>query len=288
MKLEKIITMANRNTEIRFLAMERSLRATGCELPLWVIPYDDKKFELPENASWWELPEVVSWLEKQQCRGVFRKYQCLLEGNYQFVDSDVVFMRNPEEVLESKQGWISSCGHWHNPGQTYTAESITYFKRFTTTWQKRIFNTGQFACDRPLFDLNSLKNVAESNDFKPTCIDFKFHEQPGINQLVFQSGVEVTNLTLGTMESTWAGDYPGIHYSFGWTNESKPYLIHWAGCAMDIQRPIDKEFLQYLTPKETITWEEELSQLKKKKTFYRRCRRYLSRIKQALTQIHFD
>jgi hypothetical protein len=47
MKIEKIITLANNKVRLRFLAMERSLRATGCQLPLLVIPYDDKLFELP-------------------------------------------------------------------------------------------------------------------------------------------------------------------------------------------------------------------------------------------------
>jgi hypothetical protein len=38
MKIDKIISMANQKVRLRFLAMERSLRATGCQLPLWVIP----------------------------------------------------------------------------------------------------------------------------------------------------------------------------------------------------------------------------------------------------------
>jgi hypothetical protein len=49
MKLQKIITMASSAVEIPFLAMERSLRASGCQLPIWVIPYNEKIFDLPKR-----------------------------------------------------------------------------------------------------------------------------------------------------------------------------------------------------------------------------------------------
>ena len=39
MKLEKIITLASAPVRLRLLAMVRSLRAVGCQLPVWVIPY---------------------------------------------------------------------------------------------------------------------------------------------------------------------------------------------------------------------------------------------------------
>ena len=59
MKIDKIISMANQNVKLRFLAMERSLRATGCKLPLLVIPYDNNLFELPAGSTWWEVPEIT-------------------------------------------------------------------------------------------------------------------------------------------------------------------------------------------------------------------------------------
>src|SRR5437764_440818 len=57
MKLERIITLANRKFRVRFAAMERSLRAVGCALPISVIPYDNERFDLPKNSEWWECPE---------------------------------------------------------------------------------------------------------------------------------------------------------------------------------------------------------------------------------------
>ncbi len=72
MKIDKIISMANEKVRLRFLAMERSLRAVGCQLPLLVIPYDDNLFELPEGSTWWEIPEITSWLKAQKSRPVMR------------------------------------------------------------------------------------------------------------------------------------------------------------------------------------------------------------------------
>src|SRR6478609_7478064 len=104
MQLEKIISLANENTRLRFLAMERSLRATGCTLPLWVIPYDDNRFELPPNAIWWQIDNIITWLEGKMASKPKRKYQCMLEGNYQFVDADVIFLKNPETALANLSG----------------------------------------------------------------------------------------------------------------------------------------------------------------------------------------
>lgn len=51
MKLESIITLASTEVRLRFIAMERSLRATGCDLPLRVIPYNANASKLPLNAE---------------------------------------------------------------------------------------------------------------------------------------------------------------------------------------------------------------------------------------------
>lgn len=260
MKIDKIISLANQKVRLRFLAMERSLRATGCQLPLFVIPYDDNLFDLPEGSTWWEMPEITGWLKIEQAHPMMRKYQCLTVDNYQFVDADVCFLKNPEEVLEPYSGFITCCGHWHNCLHTYTEESRRIISQKTTTWQKSVFNAGQFACDRILFGIEELKAVAMQPDFVETCIKFPFHDQPGLNLLVFNSGVEVTNLTLPPicMESTWAGDYPDDPEPYWTVMERKPYLIHWAGTPMDVPRPINEIFYSFLTQAEKAEWDEQV------------------------------
>jgi len=256
LKLERIITLANAAVRLRFAAMERSLRATGCRLPLAVIPYDEQRFDLPANASWWELPDVLAWLATEKARPVMRKYQCLLAANYQFVDADIIILRNPEEVLAPHAGFVTSCCHWRDPAHTTTEESAKILSAKSTTWRKTTFNTGQFACDRALHTVEGLKQTASR--FAATCLRQPYHEQPGLNLLVHEAGVEITNLTLPphAMESTWAGDYAGDYEKFWSDAQRKPYLIHWAGTAMDAGRPIDKLFYDYLTRAERKEWDE--------------------------------
>jgi hypothetical protein len=252
MKLEKIITLGNEPVKIPLLAMIRSLRATGCELPVWVIPYDDRTFELPEGCHWWKDEPLCAWLEEQGGRPVMRKYQCMLEKNYQFVDSDIVFLRDPAPVLAPHEGWVASCCHWNNPEHTYTEHSLPLIRARSTTWQRLIFNTGQFACDRALYTFESFKKTAADPAYRRTILDDPYHEQPGINLLVHLSGAPISNLTLPpvNMESTWAGDY-GADYEKFWQDEArKPFIIHWAGEKMNPDKPISELFFQYLSPEE--------------------------------------
>lgn len=260
MNLECIVSLANRAVRLRFAAMERSLRATGCDLPLKVIPYDESRFDLPPNAGWWEEPELIDWLQRWRAHPMMRKYQCLLAANYQFVDADVCFLRDPAKVLQPHAGFVASCGHWHNPDQTVTQFSRDWLARRSTTWQKSVFNSGQWACDRVLYDFATLQARAESPDFVETCLTFPFHDQPGLNLLVNASGVTIHNLTLPpwNMASTWAGDYSGTYRAL-WASEAEtPYLIHWAGTPMNRGRPIDAIFLDFLTQEERSEWEADV------------------------------
>lgn len=252
MQLTQIITLANRPVERMFHAMERSLRATGCNLPIQVIPYNDQLFDLPPNAHWWLDPDFIQWIDRAGRRPVMRKYQTLLASNFLFVDTDVIFLLNPEEVLAPHNGFITCCGHWHNPGETLTDEALAFYRQHTTVWQSRVFNTGQFASDQPLYTVDTLRAAAENPAHRATILDNPFHEQPGINLLTFLSGIPVTNLTLPphNMQSTWAGDYPADFAHFWKQPNKRPLLIHWAGAKMDPTTPITQLFLQHLNPDE--------------------------------------
>ncbi len=265
MKLEKIITLASAPVRLRLLAMVRSLRAVGCDLPVWVIPYSDGspgRFELPEGCAWWTVPAVRAWLDGTPASPLMRRYQCFLESNYHFVDTDVVFLRDPRIVLAGQSGFITSCGHWHNPDHTMTPQSEPLFRRASTTWQRQVFNSGQFACDRPLFtDVAALRRAAENPAHAETCF-YPLADQPGVNLLRLLSGVPLSNLTMPpvAMESTWAGDYDDADFEGTfWRDEArKPYLIHWAGTPMDVARPIHRLFYQHLTLEELAEWHAQV------------------------------
>lgn len=232
--------------------MERSLRSTGCTLPMFVIPYNDSRFELPRDSEWWIDEALCSALNREASHPCMRKYQCLSATKYQFIDTDVCFLRNPEDVLRTLGGFVTSCGHWHNPDHTLTDLSKRMLSERSTTWQSKVFNSGQFACDRQLYSAEDLEATIFNPSWSSVTARWPHNEQPGLNLLVSLSGVPVTNLTLPptNMQSTWAGDYPGEfrHY---WVDEpSTPYLIHWAGMKCSGARPIDSLFRAFLSSSE--------------------------------------
>ena len=283
MKINKIVSLANEKVRLRFLAMERSLRATGCQLPLLVIPYDENLFDLPDGATWWEVPEILHFLREKKAHPMMRKYQCLTIQNYQFVDSDICFLRNPELVLNEFSGFIASCGHWRFPEHTYTAKSLRFFQERSTMWPKLTFNAGQFACDRQLFTIPNLLSTLMHPDHIDTCVYFPYHDQPGLNLLVLISQVPITNLTLPpiNMESTWAGDYIDDEYPSYWKDENtKPYLIHWAGVDMNIPLPIHQVFYNFLDPAERSRWDQQTPKRASRISILSRLRRKLSTILQ--------
>ena len=255
MRLEKIITLASAPVRLRFLAMERSLRAQGCDLPVWVIPYgEDRLFELPPGCHWWRQPETLAWLDGESAHPTARKYQCFLEANYQFVDADVIFLRDPAAALAPHAGFVMSCGHWRDSDHTITAESLAIFRDRSTTWQRWIFNSGQFASDTPLFpDLAALRRVASAPEHVHTCLRLPY-EQPGVNLLALLSGVPMQHLTLPpvAMESTWAGDYDDADFRRFWRDERNRPLSAPLGRRGDAPAPADpRAFLRVSDPGRT-------------------------------------
>ena len=71
--------------------MVRSLRYVGCEIPVWVIPYNNNLFDLPDGCEWWEQSEISSWIRENNLPNLLKKYQVLTTENFQFVDTDVIF-----------------------------------------------------------------------------------------------------------------------------------------------------------------------------------------------------
>lgn len=253
MQIDAIITLANRKVEIPFRAMERSLRAVGCTLPLLVIPYDDARFELPANSQWLEDEEtkrLYAWLDSQKSHPTLRKYAALLRKNYLFVDSDAIFLKNPATALLPYSGFVINCCHWMDSAHTLTGETRPFFEKLSTTYQKTLFNSGQFASERALYTFESLQ--AACAQMPQTCIHFPYHEQPAINYLVHASGCQMTSLTLPpyNIESSWAGHYISQTEPF-WADESKmPFMLHWAGRKFSGEYPVDELFLKYLNAAE--------------------------------------
>lgn len=258
MKLEQIITLGNRAVRLPLLAMIRSLRATGCALPVRVVPYDDDVFDLPAGCTWWRDEAVLTWLGEVGAHPMMRKYQCLLEARYQFVDSDVIFLRDPAAALAEVDGFVVCCGHWRDASHTTTPVSRAAFERMTTNWPAQVFNAGQFACDRPLYpDLAALRAVAEDPAHAETCLHHASHDQPGLNLLRLLSGVPLTNLTLPphSLESSWAQDYARLGRLPATDGPAAPYLLHWAGAGAAHTGPVAELFATHFDAAERRTWD---------------------------------
>src|SRR3984885_4694712 len=134
MQIERIVTMANRNTEILFRAMERSLRATGCDLPIDVIPYDGAWFCLPKGSKWLEDEALFKWVEKSGCHPTMRKYLTLTIERYHYIDTDVIFLKNPATFLAPFEAFIVCCTEWSRSQWTYTDASLKLLAKRSSVW----------------------------------------------------------------------------------------------------------------------------------------------------------
>lgn len=256
MEIQFAFALANKNVRLQFLAMERSLRAAGFDLPLRVFPYDNTTFDLPPGAEWVHTP-LHQWLEAQKAHPMCCKYHCLTESSYFFADSDIIFLRDPREVLGPLDGFVVADTEWNKPRYTYNRESARLLARRSSLWLKSVFNAGFFACDRPLYSDETLNEILR----RPGSQDLLLHsdDQIGLNLLVSESGAMPMNLNLPpfVMESTWAGDYPGEFESFWREENRKPFFIHWAGPVFDWDYPINALFYEFLTKEETAEWREQ-------------------------------
>ncbi len=259
MEIECVYTLANEAVRLQFLAMERSLRATGCDLPIRLLPFDERVFPLPANSEWFHA-EINDWLSGHGSMPMYRKYHCITQANYVYTDSDIVFLRDPREVLEPLEGFLVADTEFSKPQYTYTPESGAILPRYTSLWLRKIFNAGFFACDRVLYPEEALKQAAEQPENAFTCLHD--NDQTGLNLLVARLGITPVNLNLPPfeMESTWAGDYPGEYETLWNPPERKPLFVHWAGPVLNDsceERPINRLFLEFLTKTERQEWESK-------------------------------
>ena len=255
MDIDRIITMASRGVRIQFLAFERSLRAVGCDLPILVIPYGNDLFDLPTNAEWWQKGEFYSWLNQSEANPTMAKYICLTEANYAYFDADICFIEDFRKTLADQTGFVVADTELAKYGEASTPESSKVFARQTSLWKLRLFNTGHFACDTPLYSLPELKSTCEK--YRETCLSYPHHEQPGINVLVLVTGAAMTNLCLPphNMESTMAVDYGyRTDWEDVWQKGRRPYFIHYAGGRASSKFPISRLFFDYLTERERMEW----------------------------------
>jgi len=261
MVIEQILSLANNAVRWQFTAMERSLRAAGCDLPLQVIPYDENLFALPKNASWLDDTAIFSAVRDAQAVKLCRKYAALVQRRCAFFDSDIIHLRDPRAALEPlpNKVFIVADTEWNKARWTFTPETREIFLAESTLWALWNFNSGFFAYeDAPV-------NVADVTAFLSSPIGAiargaspTSSEQEGANFLIHQSRVEVVNLCLPPhrMESTMACDYPD-HFADLLSLPNRPFFMHFASNVLASEARIVKLFSEFLTREESAEYVAE-------------------------------
>jgi len=264
---QRILSLANRKVQLEFLAMERSLRATGCNLPLSVIPYDDDLFELPANAEWMDLQSFAKMLQPwSSAGGAFRKLAALCELNVAFFDADMIHLKNPEEWLASFDSdcFLVADTEFSKATWTYTTRTKSIYRQNSSNWLTRNFNTGFFAFTD--LELSPARITQAFLGAEHDLLD-NLHiamEQPSLNYLAHALNLRVVNACLPpcAFESTMAVDYPSDYEPLLKKANGAPF-IHFAGGGRSLDLPVTELFLTHLT-------KDEVAQVRA--DFEKRCR----------------
>ena len=263
MIINQILTMASKAVRLDFIAMERSLRATGCDVPIKIIPFDSSRFELPENSSWLEdHDESFKVVESSKAVVHCRKLVALTQTNTAFFDADIIHLSNPVQWLKpySSDSFVVADTEWNKAKWTFTSETKSVYLSQSTLWILDQFNSGFFAFGDAVATATDLATFVNDPEHKklwsgrgPTP-----GEQSAMNWLVHQSKRPIINLCLPPyrIESTMALDYAQDYRPLLSVARAAPF-IHYAGAGRDLKAPISELIFQHLNAKETEDWKDD-------------------------------
>jgi hypothetical protein len=262
MELKRIVSLANAKVRLQFLAMERSLRATGCDLPLLVIPYDDTRFPLPENAQWIENEELFALIAETAALKMCRKYLAFTLDHSAYFDSDIIHIRDPRDWLEPLPDnlFVIADTEWSKARWTFTAETRVRYESKTTLWLLDNFNAGFFAHAKPAATIALIRKFL-TDPLNRNLARGKVPsggEQESSNFLVHLGGLEVVNLCLPPfrMESTMACDYPEDFEPI-LRRANPPAFVHYAGSGRNLDAPVARLIFDHLTASEASEMKAE-------------------------------
>ena len=233
--------------------MERTLRATGCDLPLYVIPYRDESFELPENAQWLRDEELFAHISKHQSARPCRKFLALMQADAAFFDADIIHFRDPRTELGSLDANVFAVAdtEWNKARWTFSEATRRVYQRKSSLWLLDNFNTGFFAFEEPVVTRKQIFDFIGDPVWGRCAREESVTrgEQAALNWLVHLSGRTVVNLCLPPrrMESTMAVDYTEFD-DVPWADA--PMFLHFAGGVHHTQARIAEIFVKALTPEE--------------------------------------
>ena len=247
--------------------MERTLRASGCDLPLYVIPYTDEPFDLPENAQWLVDEELFAHIASHHSARPCRKFLALTQSNAAFFDADIIHLRDPRTELGSLDAGVFAVAdtEWNKARWTFSEATQRVYQRKSSLWLLDNFNTGFFAFEEPVLTRDQIFDfIADPVWGRCTREESVIAgEQPGLNWLVHLSGRTVVNLCLPPrrMESTMAVDYAELVEATSAAESFQdfrnllegpdgPMFLHFAGGVHHTKAPISERFLKALSAEE--------------------------------------
>ena len=83
------------------------------------------------------------------------------EANYAYFDTDICFIEDCRTTLAQRAGFVVADTELIKYGEASTQESMEVLSRETSLWSLKLFNTGHFASDTPLYSLADLESTCE-------------------------------------------------------------------------------------------------------------------------------
>jgi hypothetical protein len=269
-RVDKIITLANKSAELQVRVFVRSLRKVGCELPVWVIPFGERDFELPSGCRWIEDSKLLRFLRQNAAHPLYSKYSALLQNNCAYFDTDIILLREPRKwLLEAAppDSFAVADTEWAKNRWTYSADSLRFLATLSSCWPLFTFNSGFFAFENPFYEEDELIDVIQSPEYRSTCLERKASpiDQPAINWLVLRKRCKIFNFNLPEqyMESTMAGDYGTSPPETVLSRPAAPAFLHFAGPMFQEDLPIVTLFTSFLTAPERKRWYAEVNERRK-------------------------
>jgi hypothetical protein len=264
-RVDKIITLADKSAELQIRVFVRSLRNVGCELPVWVIPFLERDFELPSTCRWIEDSKVLRFLRQNAAHPLYNKYFALLQSNFAYFDTDIILLREPRKWLEAapSDAFAVADTEWAKNRWTFSPESRRFLVTLSPRWPLFTFNSGFFAFEEPLYEVPELMTDIQSPELRGTCLDRKVSpvDQPAINWLVLRKQRNIFNFNLPpqSMESTMAVDYDeSSDLAAVVSGISAPAFLHYAGPLFEQGHFLTQLFTSYLTVAERREWDANI------------------------------
>ena len=262
MTVSRIIVLANKRVELQLRVLVRSLRSSGCHLPIFVIPFGRKDFQPPNDCEWIEDSKLLAFLQRERAHPLYWKYEVLLQRECAYFDTDIVVLRNPEEWLSEapSDAFAVADTEWSRNRWTFSHESRRFLTSLSSRWPLLTFNSGFFAFEQPLYEEDELIATIQSPEMKRTCLERKASpvDQPAFNWLVLRKQRKIFNfnLPLQTMESTMVDDYDDpCDVDAIVAGPSAPAFLHYAGPSFENGHCLMQLFTSYLTVEERREWD---------------------------------